>query len=245
MFKKDFPNTFFSSLVISYLRSKNHLNIMIRACIFDLDGVIVDTAKYHFIAWRRLANELGFDFDESFNEKLKGVSRMKSLELILEQGGVSLSEEEQQTWATKKNEWYQEFIKKMTPAEILPGIPEFLAQLKSGKIGVGLGSASKNAVPILKQIQLLDAFDIIIDGTKTTKGKPDPQVFQMGAAGLEVAPNECIVFEDAAKGIEAALSGGFWAVGIGSEESLGKAHHVMKGFENMSYEGLLQVLNLS
>lgn len=211
---------------------------MIKACIFDLDGVIVDTAKYHFVAWRRLANELGFDFDESFNESLKGVSRMKSLELILELGGVELNESEKQAWATKKNDWYKVFIQQMTPQEILPGVVNFLDQLKATQIGIGLGSASKNAVPILKQIELFDYFDVIIDGTKTTKGKPDPQVFELGAEGLQVDPKSCIVFEDAPKGIKAALAGGFWAVGIGSVDSLGAAHKVLSGFEQLQFEAL-------
>ncbi len=216
---------------------------MIKACIFDLDGVIVDTAKYHFIAWRRLANELGFDFDESFNENLKGVSRMKSLELILELGEVDLSAIEKQEWAAKKNDWYRAYIAKMTPSEILPGVTSFINQLKERNIGIGLGSASKNAVTILEQIQLLSEFDSIIDGTKTTKGKPDPQVFQLGAQELGVAPVECIVFEDAPKGIDAALAGNFWAVGVGDPANLGHAHLVIPGFEGLTVEGLVRAMS--
>ena len=211
----------------------------IRACLFDLDGVIVDTAKYHFTAWRRLANELGFDFDEAFNETLKGVSRMKSLELILQEGGVSLPEEEKLEWAARKNEWYLEFVNRMEPDEILEGVLPLLHELRQAGIGIGLGSASKNAMIILERLQIKDLFQTIIDGTKTTRGKPDPQVFQMGAADLGAKPEECIVFEDAPKGVDAALAGGFLAVGIGEAASLGHAHLVIPGFAGQNLESIV------
>ena len=163
---------------------------MIKACIFDLDGVIVDTAKYHFQAWRRLANELGFDFSEADNEQLKGVSRMESLEIILKWGGVTLSEEQKLEWADRKNEWYKVLISNMTPDEILPGVPEFLAQLQSHGIRIALGSASKNALPVIESIGLGPLFEVVIDGTHTTRSKPDPQVFLLAAQRLELQPNE-------------------------------------------------------
>ena len=216
---------------------------MIEACIFDLDGVLVDTAKYHYIAWKRLANELGFDFDEAFNEHLKGVSRMESLNLILEHGGVTLSQEEKQQWATKKNDWYRSFILEMTPDEILEGVLPFLDQLEDQKIKFALGSASKNAGTILERLELTQRFSAIIDGRHTTKGKPDPQVFLMGAEKMQVAPEACIVFEDAAKGVQAALNGSFWAVGVGSENQLGHAHLVIPNLVGQSFQSICKKLN--
>ena len=215
----------------------------IKACIFDLDGVIVDTAKYHFIAWRKLANELGIDFTEKENEKLKGVSRMGSLDLILEWGGVSLDLSKKEELAAKKNDWYLEYVMQMSPDETLPGVIEFLDDLRSKGIKIGLGSASKNAPTIIKLLKLEDYFETLIDGNKVTNSKPHPEVFLKGATELEVEPENCIVFEDAAKGIDAALNGGMLAVGIGSEESLGHAHYVIPGFENLTFESLLKVLN--
>lgn len=202
----------------------------IKACIFDLDGVIVDTAKYHFLAWRRLANELGFDFTEVENEKLKGVSRMGSLELILQWGGIELDEATKLKLAEKKNEWYVEYLQDMNESDILEGVLPFLEDLKQRGIRRGLGSASKNAVTVVEKIGLLEAFEVIIDGYKATKSKPDPQVFAMGADAMGVPHHECIVFEDAESGIEAALNGGFYAVGIGSPENLGRAHLVIPNF---------------
>jgi beta-phosphoglucomutase len=208
----------------------------IKACLFDLDGVIVDTAKYHFAAWRRMANELGFDFTHEENEKLKGVSRMDSLALILKWGGVEKTQEEQLQLATQKNDWYVESIANMQADEVLEGIPEFLEELKQKGIRIGLGSASKNAPRILEAVGLMSYFETLIDGSRTTKGKPDPQVFQMGAEELGVEPRETIVFEDAPKGVDAALAGGFYAVGIGNEENLGHAHYVMPGFAGVNLD---------
>ncbi len=209
-----------------------------KACLFDLDGVIVDTAVYHYKAWRRMANELGFDFTEEQNEQLKGVSRMESLDLILGWGGVTLSDEEKQTWATRKNEWYLEYIHQMTPAEILPGVETFLESLRKAGIGIGLGSASKNARLILEQIGMIDSFDVIIDGTHITKSKPDPEVFLLGAKAFNLSPADCIVFEDAVAGIEAAHRGGMKAVGVGSPEVLTQADIVISSFTETSLSKL-------
>lgn len=205
-----------------------------KACLFDLDGVIVDTAIYHFKAWRRLANELGFDFTEHQNEQLKGVSRMESLELILQWGGVTLSDEEKQQWAARKNEWYLAYVNQMTPQEVLPGVRDFLDSLRKAGIGIALGSASKNARLILERIDMLDAFDAIIDGTHTTKSKPDPEVFLLGAQALHQNPADCVVFEDAVAGIEAAHRGGMKAVGVGSPEVLTEADVVITAFTETS-----------
>ncbi len=213
-------------------------------CIFDLDGVICDTAKYHFKAWRRLANELGFDFTEEDNEKLKGVSRTESLKLILQWGKKDISDpEELERLAQMKNEWYLDFILRMTPEETLPGVKNFLDELKKKKIHIVLGSASKNAQIILDRLNLKHYFDAIIDGTKTTTSKPDPEVFLLGAEAVKAKPKDCIVFEDAQKGIEAALKGGFLTVGVGNSDALEEAHIIIPGFEYIEYKEILEALN--
>ena len=214
-----------------------------KACLFDLDGVIVDTAIYHYKAWRRMANELGFDFTEHQNEQLKGVSRMESLELILGWGGVTLSDEEKNKWATQKNEWYLEYIHQMTPDEILPGVKDFLESLRKADIGIGLGSASKNARLILEQIGMIHSFDVIIDGTHITKSKPDPEVFLLGAKAFNLPPADCVVFEDAVAGIEAAHRGGMKAVGVGSAEVLTEADIVISSFTETSLSKLSDELS--
>jgi beta-phosphoglucomutase len=206
----------------------------IKACIFDLDGVIVDTAVYHFKAWKRLADELGINFTEHDNERLKGVSRVRSLEIILELGGVTKTEAEQQELATRKNTWYVEMINRMTPAEILPGAKEFLETCRAAGIKTALGSASKNSSTILDKINMADLFDAIVDGNHVSKAKPDPEVFLKGAEALGVAPVECVVFEDAIAGVEAAINGGMKVVGIGSPDVLNKADLVVSGLDKMS-----------
>ncbi|MCY6369742.1 beta-phosphoglucomutase [Clostridium ganghwense] len=204
----------------------------IKACIFDLDGVIVDTAKYHYLAWKRLANELGFDFDENDNERLKGVSRMDSLEILLEIGNKNFNDETKKELAVKKNSWYVEYISKMTEDEILPGVKEFLTLLRNCGIKISLGSVSKNSMRILNSINLTSYFDAIIDGTKITNAKPDPEVFLKGAKELDVDPKNCVVFEDAAAGIEAAINAGMYCIGVGSPEILHRANKVIGSFVN-------------
>ena len=212
----------------------------IQACIFDLDGVICDTAKYHFLAWRRLANSLGFDFTEAENEKLKGVSRTESLNLILEWGGANITDEaEKNRLAELKNTWYLEYITLMTPDEALPNVGAFLDDLREKGIKVALGSASKNAGMILDRLQMTDKFDVIVDGNSTSRSKPDPEVFLLGAEACGVKPENAIVFEDAEKGIEAALRGGFHAVGIGSADVLTEAHLVIPDFEGKTIEDII------
>lgn len=211
---------------------------MIEACIFDLDGVIVDTAVYHYQAWKRLANELGFDFTEAQNERLKGISRMRSLELILEWGGIHKTAAEQQELATRKNEWYVEMINRMTPQEILPGAKEFLEQVRHAGLKIALGSASKNSSAILERTALLPMFDAIVDGNTVTASKPDPEVFLKGAAALGVAADHCVVFEDAIAGIAAAKAAGMKAVGIGDRHTLADADIVVPGLKFMSIEKL-------
>jgi len=201
----------------------------IRACIFDLDGVIVDTAVYHYRAWKRLANELGFDFTEEDNEKLKGISRVQSLELILGWGGVEKTPAEKLELATRKNTWYVQMIQEMTPEEILPGAKEFLEEVKAAGLKSALGSASKNSGLILERTGLLPFFDVIIDGNVVSASKPDPEVFLKGAEALQIPPHECVVFEDAVAGVAAARAGGMKVVGIGSPEILNDADVVVSG----------------
>jgi beta-phosphoglucomutase len=211
---------------------------IIKACIFDLDGVIVDTAIYHYKAWKRLANELGFDLTEHDNEKLKGVSRVRSLELILQWGGVTKTPAEQEELAAKKNSWYGEMISKMAPAEILPGAKEFLITCRQAGLKTALGSASKNSGMILDKVGIADLFDAVIDGNKVSKPKPDPEVFLKGAEELGMEPAVCVVFEDAIAGIEAAKNGGMKAVGVGSPEVLTEADLVVSGLNEMNLEKL-------
>ncbi|KAB7733089.1 beta-phosphoglucomutase [Rudanella paleaurantiibacter] len=213
----------------------------ISAFLFDLDGVIVDTAVFHYQAWRRMANELGFDISHEFNETLKGVSRMDSLDLILAHGGVTLTDERKLELATQKNDWYLELVSRMTPNDILPGVAGFFHQLKHAQppLKTALGSVSKNARLILERIHMVDQFDAIIDGTKITRGKPDPEVFLNGAAELGVAPADCVVFEDAVAGVEAAKRAGMFAVGIGSPDVLTEADLVVPSLEHLTVTELL------
>jgi len=210
----------------------------IKACIFDLDGVIVDTAVYHYKAWKRLANELGFDLTEEENEKLKGVSRVRSLELILQWGGVTKTKAEQEELAARKNEWYVEMINRMTPDEILPGAKEFLIACREAGLKTALGSASKNSGTILDKVGIAGLFDAVIDGNKVSKPKPDPEVFLKGAEELGMPPANCVVFEDAIAGVEAAKNGGMKAVGVGSPDVLAEADLVISGLNEMSLQKL-------
>jgi beta-phosphoglucomutase len=213
----------------------------IEACIFDLDGVIVDTAKYHYLAWKELAEELGFLFTEEDNERLKGVSRMRSLEILLEVGGITLDENRKLEIASQKNQQYVSYIEKMTPDEILPGVIDFLKSVRSKGIKTAIGSASKNTPLILERLQLNSYFDAVIDGNKVSEAKPNPEVFLKGAYELGLAPSNCIVFEDAAAGVEAAIRGGMKCVGIGRPENLPGADLVVPGFENFTVEMLFNI----
>lgn len=210
----------------------------IKACLFDLDGVLVDTAKYHFLAWKRLADELNIKFTKEDNERLKGVSRMRSLDIILEIGGVDLDSEAKLELAAKKNNWYIDFISELNPEEILPGAEEFLKLTKANNFKLALGSASKNSMLILNKLNLVDYFDAIIDGTKVSKAKPDPEVFLRGAEELKVRPEQCVVFEDAEAGVEAAINAGMYCVGIGSPQILKKANLIISGLHEMSLNKL-------
>jgi beta-phosphoglucomutase len=200
-----------------------------RAAIFDLDGVIVDTAKYHYLAWKRLATEYGFDFTEADNERLKGVSRTRSLEILLEIGRLTVSEETKFQMAAQKNEWYVDYIRRMDASEILPGVTKYLQGIRARGIKTALGSASKNAPLILKRLGISGLFDVIADGNTVIQAKPDPEVFLRAAAELSIAPARCVVFEDAAAGIEAAHRAGMGTVGIGNPLMLKEADIVLPG----------------
>lgn len=214
---------------------------MIKGFLFDLDGVIVDTAKYHYVAWKRLAEELSIPFSENDNERLKGVSRMRSLDILLELGSLELSEEVKEAHAAKKNTWYVEYITKMTPDEILPGALEFIQQAKENNIKIALGSASKNAMTILERLKITEFFDAIISGNEVSKAKPNPEVFLKGAEALGLNPEECMVFEDAEAGVEAAHNGHMKCIGIGSKDVLGAADFVVQGLAALSVNDALNV----
>ncbi len=213
------------------------------ACIFDLDGVIVETSDAHFKAWQRLAESLGISFGEEFNEQLKGVSRRKSIEKILALDDRQLPEEEIQRLMDKKNGWYQDAIAELTPEDVLEGVPGFLESLQEMEIPVGIGSSSKNAQYIIDYLQLNDTFEVIIDGTKVENTKPDPEVFLKGAKALNADPSKTIVFEDASSGVEAANNGGFVSVGVGSEEYLVDADLVIPDFIGLTPEKLFKKLS--
>lgn len=204
----------------------------IKACLFDLDGVVVDTAKYHYLAWKRLANNLGFDFTEKDNERLKGVSRIQSLEILLSIGKVKPSEEEKLKMAEEKNNWYVEYISKLNENEILPGVKNFLIELRQNGIKIALGSASKNSMMILNNLNLISYFDAIVDGNKVSKAKPDPEVFLLGAEELQVKPSECVVFEDAQAGIDAAKAANMKVIGIGQKDVLLNADKIFEGLRD-------------
>jgi beta-phosphoglucomutase len=200
---------------------------VIKAIIFDLDGVIVDTAHYHFVAWQRLAKEIGVSFSLEDNERLKGVSRMRSLEIILEIGGVTLPKEKMEELAVLKNKWFLEYVSAIKPEEIFPGVKELIIEMKKQGYKIALGSSSKNAELVLELLKVKQLFDAIADGNMITKSKPNPEIFLLAASKLRVSPSECVVFEDAEAGVEAALAAGMKCVGVGSIEQLGKANLII------------------
>lgn len=210
--------------------------VKIEACIFDLDGVIVDTAKYHYWAWKKLASELHFEFTEEQNEKLKGISRMDSLDILLKYGNINIDHEGKLRLAEKKNDWYIEFISNMKSNDILPGAKEFLEIITDKKIKTALGSVSKNAMTIVNKLGLSEYFNVIIDGNKVSHAKPNPEVFLLGAKALGVLPKNCVVFEDAEAGIQAAINAGMYSIGIGNSEILSRANFVIDSLKEMKID---------
>ena len=210
-----------------------------KACLFDLDGVLVDTAIYHFQAWKMLGENFNYQLTEEQNEQLKGVSRVESLNRILNWASYAATEEQKEIWLKEKNDNYLQLIMHMNPSEILPGVVDFLAQIKADGYKIALGSASKNAEIILEKTNLTSWFDLIIDGNKVSKSKPDPEVFLKGAEGLGLLPSECIVFEDAQAGVDAAIAGGMKVIGIGEASVLGDANKVIPNFVGIKSADLL------
>ena len=214
----------------------------LRACIFDLDGVLVDTAKYHFLAWKETADSLNIPFDHHDNEQLKGVGRRESLSFILKKGNKNLTEVEIEALLDTKNKLYLSYVNTMKEDEVLPGVLEFLYELKNNHIKIGLGSASKNAKLILDKCHISNYFQAIVDGTNIKKSKPDPEVFLLGAEALGVSADDVVVFEDALSGIDAAKSAGSIAIGVGDAKILTNADAVIPSFPGFNLARLHAIL---
>lgn len=205
----------------------------IRAIIFDLDGVIVHTDKYHYAAWKKIADGLGVYFDEKINDRLRGVSRMKSLDIILERHNSKLSDNEKANLAEQKNSIYREMLKSMKPSDIEESVLKTLKTLKGKGIRIAIGSSSKNAKYILKQVDLYDLFDAISDGNNISRSKPDPEVFAKAGEMLDAKPSFCMVIEDAEAGIEAANSAGMISVLIGDNAKTDKAYYHIHSLDEL------------
>jgi len=219
-----------------------HIKPMTKAVIFDLDGVIVDTAKYHYLAWKNVAKQLGFEFTKEQNETLKGVSRVKSLDKLIELAKTSISDKEKQALLISKNEEYLGYVNTMKADEILPQILNVLDFLDANNIKYALGSASKNAPLILKKVGLYDRFTAIVDGNDVSKAKPDPEVFLIGAKKLEMKPEQCIVIEDAVAGVEAANNANMLSIGIGEQAVLHHADIILKDTNKLTVKLLKNIL---
>ncbi|HEX8563634.1 MAG TPA: beta-phosphoglucomutase [Flavobacterium sp.] len=204
-----------------------------KAFIFDLDGVIVDTARYHFLAWQKIADRLGIEFTPEHNEELKGVSRVRSLDIILRLGKMQASQEDKDLWLAQKNQDYLEYIDNMNESEILPGVTNILEYIKQQGQPIALGSASKNARPILEKVKILHYFDAIVDGNDVTNAKPDPEVFVQAARLVNAEAQNAIVFEDSVAGIQAANIAGMTSIGIGEAETLHQAEYIFPDFTHI------------
>ncbi|MEA4998504.1 MAG: beta-phosphoglucomutase [Candidatus Limiplasma sp.] len=212
---------------------------MIKGMIFDLDGVIVSTDDCHYLAWKRMADEEGIYFDREINERLRGVSRMDSLQIILERAAKPYTQTEKEAMAARKNDYYVALIQELTPADILPGAAETLAALRQKGVKMAIGSSSRNTPVILERIGLSTAFDAVADGNQITRSKPDPEVFLLAARLLGLAPAECLVVEDADAGVEAALAGGMKALGVGSAAANPSATYRAKSLAELKLETVL------
>lgn len=213
-----------------------------KAFIFDLDGVIVDTARYHYLAWQKIATELNIDFTLEHNELLKGVSRVRSLDIILELGKVEASQEDKNKWLIQKNEEYLSYLVDMDQSEILPGVIPVLKYLKERNQAIALGSASKNARPILEKTGIIHYFDVIVDGNDVTNAKPDPEVFLIAANLLGAKPEDAIVFEDSVAGVQAANIANMTSVGIGEASVLNEAQYIFKDFTEINADFIQELI---
>ena len=215
---------------------------MKKGFVFDLDGVITDTAKFHYLAWKDLADSIGISIDIKFNERLKGISRMDSLERILVHGGKEneYSLDEKEALATKKNTHYVELLQDLTPADLLPGVKEFLDEAKANHVPCVIASASKNAPFILEKLEVADEFDAIVDPATLSKGKPDPEIFIKAAQAIGLKPEEAVGFEDAQAGVDGIKASGMFAVGVMANEALHGADIVVKKLTELSVPELLQ-----
>lgn len=211
---------------------------MIKACIFDLDGVLVDTAHYHFLAWKRLAKEFDYELTEEINEELKGVSRMKSLDIVLHHANVSLENQKKALLADRKNGWFTEYVHNMNPDELFPGVRELFSKLRNDDIKIGLASSSKNAKTIIEILGIQNEFETVVDGNMIVHSKPDPEIFLLAAKNLGIEPAACVVFEDAEAGVEAALAAGMKCVGVGNFTKLKRANRIVDSIQNFNYRDL-------
>jgi len=220
---------------------------MIRAAIFDLDGVIVDTSHLHYLAWKSIAADLGIPFTTRDNERLKGVSRMASLEIILQLDAsrTALSEEEKQELAARKNDIYRHSIGRLGPGDLLPGARKFILECRSSGLKTAIASASRNSPAVIASLEAAELFDSVVDGNRVHRAKPDPEVFLRAAVDMAVPASDCVVFEDAAAGIAGALAAGMFSVGIGSEDTLAAAHLVIPGFDGFSLDDLFHAPEFS
>jgi beta-phosphoglucomutase len=211
----------------------------IEAVLFDLDGVIVFTDRYHYLGWKRLADENGWAFDEEINNGCRGVPRMESLEVILRHNGVDLPEDEKEALASRKNAYYVDLLADINEADVYPGAVEFLKRLRSTGVKIALCSSSKNAPLVLESLGLEEYFDAVVTGADIRKAKPDPEIFLLGASRVGVEPGKCVVFEDAPSGVAGALAAGMSCVGVGSPELLDEAPVVIQEYNTIDIDKLL------
>ena len=215
------------------------MNQRTQAVIFDLDGVLTDTAELHYQSWQWLTDELGIPFDRQANDALRGLSRMESLAMVLGDRADQFSGEQKREIARRKNEDYVRRVGKMTPADLFPGAAELLRELRRRGVAVAVASSSKNAAVVIERLGIRPLLDLLVDGNDIERSKPDPQIFLAAAERLGLAPSQCVVVEDAASGVEAALAAGMRVVGLGPQERVGRAQRVVSQIADLSAEDLL------
>ncbi len=213
-----------------------------KGAIFDLDGVLVDTAAIHYRAWRELAQSFGFDLTPELNEQLKGVNRERCLEIILTAAGLDLPPEERQRLTDRKNARFIELVSGLGPEDLLPGARRVLETLRARGVRLAIGSGSRNAPMVIDRLGIRNLLDVVVDGAAASKPKPDPEVFLVAAALLGVEPEECVVFEDAESGVQAARAGGMAVVGIGDDAILQTADFVVASLADLDVDSLFPVV---